>query len=331
MVSDFTQPSSHQSTMLNRNSNRTHEDLDTNPSLHFPVISSNFYHRLPKLDLQTFSGDILAWQTFLDSFQTTVHTNPSLTNVQRFSYLKSQLMKHEAEQCIAGLALTSANYEQAILLLKERFGQKQHIINAYMQNLLELPNPSLSPASLRNFYDKMETSIRGLESLGQSQDRFGSLLVPIIFNKLPTEMRKTLTREHGKNSLDIKSLREAIGKEAYVQEAGHFKMSDTFTPTASFHTGATSRFQTYKQKNTGNQNKPRKVKTCIFCQESHSAGERTKVSTHEKRYAGFVLIALEATEFQIIRQNIHVVNATENIILAYVTKIISQITKQTQP
>lgn len=60
---------------------------------------SNFYHRLPKLDLPIFSGDILTWQTSWDSFQTTVHNNPLLTNVQKFSYLKSQL-SHSAENCI---------------------------------------------------------------------------------------------------------------------------------------------------------------------------------------------------------------------------------------
>jgi hypothetical protein len=53
----------------------------------------------------------------------------------------------------------------------------------------------------------MEASIRGLESLGQSQDTYGSLLIPIIFGKLPGEMRKSLTREHGSNNWDIRSLR----------------------------------------------------------------------------------------------------------------------------
>ena len=113
-----------------------------------------------------------------DTFQTTVHSS-SLTNVNKFSYLKSQL-NHSAENCIPGLALTSANYEQEINLLKERFGNEQYIVDAYMQNLLELPSPSLSPISLRNFYD-MESCIRGLESPGMYQDNFGSLLVPYLY------------------------------------------------------------------------------------------------------------------------------------------------------
>ena len=41
--------------------------------------------RLPKLNLPTFSGDTLMWQTFRDSFHAAVHNCPSLnTEVQLF-------------------------------------------------------------------------------------------------------------------------------------------------------------------------------------------------------------------------------------------------------
>jgi hypothetical protein len=96
-------------------------------------------------------------------------------------------LQNEAERCISGLSLTNANYEQAICLLEDRFGQHM-IINAFMQNLLELPCPSVTLNSLRSFFDKMEASIQGLESLGQSQDTYGSLLIPITFEKLPAEL-----------------------------------------------------------------------------------------------------------------------------------------------
>ncbi len=89
-------PQSNLSQTINSNQNRQYATLDqfetsvnqTNgPSTH----QSNFYHRLPKLDLPSFSGNIIEWQQFWESFETTVHTNPSLTNVQKFSYLKSQV------------------------------------------------------------------------------------------------------------------------------------------------------------------------------------------------------------------------------------------------
>ena len=62
---------------------RTFSDTSSSPSQ---------YHRLPKLSLPTFNGDILQWQTFWDSFESTIHLNVNLTDVQKFSYLKSQLV-----------------------------------------------------------------------------------------------------------------------------------------------------------------------------------------------------------------------------------------------
>ena len=53
-----------------------------------------------------------------------------------------------------------------------------------MQALLEMPSPSNTLASLRNFYDSVESHIRGLASLGKSEQSYGDLLIPIVIGKL---------------------------------------------------------------------------------------------------------------------------------------------------
>ena len=65
-----------------------------------------------------------------------------------------------------------------------------------MQALLDMPPPRNTLANLRNFYGRIESYVRGLEALGQNQETYGSLLVSVILNKLPSEMRRNLTREH---------------------------------------------------------------------------------------------------------------------------------------
>ena len=186
----------------------------------FPSASrSSEYHRLPKLSLPTFNGNILEWQTFWDSYESAVHLNPTLTDIQRFNYLKAQL-EYEASQTITGFAMTNANYQEAINLLKDRFGQPHKIRKAYMQALLDIPAPRNNLASLRSFYDKMESYIRGLQSLGQSQDSFGTLLVPIILKKLPGEIRTHLAREYGTDNLEMNELRRGILREINIIDAG---------------------------------------------------------------------------------------------------------------
>ena len=89
--------------------------------------SHNHSSRLPKLNLPTFSGNPLHWFTFWDSFEAAVHSNTSLGGVQKFTHLKAQLMG-DASRAVTGFPLTNGNYEQAITLLRERFGQPNKMI-----------------------------------------------------------------------------------------------------------------------------------------------------------------------------------------------------------
>ncbi|XP_071132987.1 uncharacterized protein [Mytilus edulis] len=66
---------------------------------------SSHYNKLPKLNLPTFGGNLLEWSAFWDSYNNSVHENPSLSDVQRFNYLKSQLYG-EASQCISGMQMS---------------------------------------------------------------------------------------------------------------------------------------------------------------------------------------------------------------------------------
>lgn len=73
-------------------------------------------------------------------------------------------LEDTAAQTIAGFALTNANFETAITLLKEQFGQPQKIINAHMRALMELPAPKNDAVSLRNYGDYLESHVRSLVS-----------------------------------------------------------------------------------------------------------------------------------------------------------------------
>jgi hypothetical protein len=79
-----------------------------------------------------------------------------------------------------------------------------------MQALFNLPNPSNDLTNLQQFYDSMETHVRGLASLGKSHESYGDLLVPIILGKLPNNLRRNLAREHSNPEWTFSQLRESI-------------------------------------------------------------------------------------------------------------------------
>ena len=79
--------------------------------------------RLPKLSLPRFAGNVTKWATFWDSYNSTIHRNDDLTDVDKFNYLRS-LLERMAYESISGLILSSANYREAIDILHKRFLQQ---------------------------------------------------------------------------------------------------------------------------------------------------------------------------------------------------------------
>ena len=102
-------------------------------------VSKVFTHaKLPKLELKKFHGNPMHWYPFWESFESAVQKNPNLSSVDKFNYLKS-LLTGTAQSSVTGLALTSANYEKAVNLLKQRFGNRQMVISSHIEVLTKLP------------------------------------------------------------------------------------------------------------------------------------------------------------------------------------------------
>ena len=80
-----------------------------------PVKSSGL--KLPKLDATTFSGDATHWKSFIEFFDAAVHLNEQLSDVEKYTYLKSYL-KGVAAEAIEGLPVTSENHQHARDVLK---------------------------------------------------------------------------------------------------------------------------------------------------------------------------------------------------------------------
>lgn len=98
-----------------------------------PSITSRV--KLPKVSIKRFNGDLTKQVTPRDSFDSSIN---SLLNVDMFNYLNS-FLKLTAAESIARLTLTSANYGEAVAILKRRFGNTQLIVNKHMDVLLNMP------------------------------------------------------------------------------------------------------------------------------------------------------------------------------------------------
>ena len=133
----------------------------------------------------------------------------------------------------------------------------------------------------------METFVRGLESLGQTDDTYGSLLVPIILNKLPGEIRKNLAREHKSTNWILSDLRIAIRNELDIMEAGNsFERLETPMTTAAFLTRTNARETNPAHRETEEtvERPDRHTKICAFCKaHDHASANCTIFKTAADR------------------------------------------------
>ncbi|GFW37844.1 uncharacterized protein TNCV_4630491 [Trichonephila clavipes] len=65
---------------------------------------------------------------------------------------------------------TAANYKKAIEYLKERYGNISVLIRVYIRDLFQLVMAK-NKSDLSFLYDKLQTRIRALDSLGWTKDK----------------------------------------------------------------------------------------------------------------------------------------------------------------
>ena len=107
----------------------------------------------------------------------------------KFSYLLT-LLESSAAEAVAGLALSPANYKEAVGMLKKRYGNKQLINSRHMDVLMNLETVGSQGdvKKLRRLFDVVETQVRGLKALGVTAKSYGALLSSTLLNKLPQEI-----------------------------------------------------------------------------------------------------------------------------------------------
>ena len=108
----------------------------TPPPLSILSHASDSKVKLPKLTPKTFNGDLKKWETFWNTYESSIHLN-SMSAADKFTYLHS-LLEGSAMRAVAGLKPTAPNYKEAIDILHKRFGDKQQIISRHMDTLLGL-------------------------------------------------------------------------------------------------------------------------------------------------------------------------------------------------
>ena len=84
-------------------------------------------------------------------------------------------------------------------IVKDRFGNEQVLISAHMELLLRIKKITSrdNVKGLRMLYDHVESCVRNLKSLKLNTSGYGSLLIPILKDRLPDEITMIISRKFG--------------------------------------------------------------------------------------------------------------------------------------
>ena len=107
------------------------------------------YYKLPKVTLPKFKGDLLHWLPFKQSFDVTVDSLDIAPSV-KLTILMNHL-EGDAKNTVKFYTLVDDNYIPAKNALIEKYGDKNRLIEAYVEQLLNIRTSE--NMSLRQLYD----------------------------------------------------------------------------------------------------------------------------------------------------------------------------------
>lgn len=154
--------------------------------------------KYPPIELFKFNGNVKEWLTFWSVFKK-VHEDPLLRKEDKFYYLvQSTVPESRAYDLVCSFPPTAENYDKAIKSLKNRFGRDDIIVEFYVRELLGLVLQNAikgrTKVPLASIYDKLESHIRALDTLGVTTDKCAAMLYPLVESSLPEDVLRAWQR-----------------------------------------------------------------------------------------------------------------------------------------
>ncbi|KOC58845.1 hypothetical protein WH47_01707 [Habropoda laboriosa] len=150
--------------------------------------------KLPTIELLTFDGSYNNWVKFKDTFESLIHHNVSLTNIEKFYYLNSSV-KGNAARTIQALGISEINYLLAWGTLKARYKDFKTLKYHHVRSIYEIQSLAKeSLPGLRNLIDNTNNNLLALKALGEPTEYWDTLIIYLVVSKLDTNTQREWER-----------------------------------------------------------------------------------------------------------------------------------------
>lgn len=254
-----------------------------------PPITSSKSIKLPTISVPTFDGLYEHWLEFRDIFLSLIHNSETITEIQKFHYLKSSLSGN-AKSVIDSIEFSANNYKVAWELLLNRFDNTKLLVHNHIKSMFTMQSLTKeSPVQLRRLIDNILKNLRALKLLGEPTEYWDTLIIYIIVTKLDSiterewEQHKCsliTSTNNTKTVVKLNDLLHFLRNRADILETlivSHSKAgvySATDNNKRQFSNQLTSKFHCNIVSNKPNNNKSqgknaRNYKPCIMCNDLH--------------------------------------------------------------
>ncbi|XP_076394279.1 uncharacterized protein LOC143265522 [Megachile rotundata] len=151
--------------------------------------------KLPTIELPTFDGSYSNWVKFRDTFESLIHNNMNLSNIEKFHYLNASV-KGSAARTIEALGISEINYTLAWNRIKDRYEDLSTLKYHHVRSMHEVPSCTRESLSgLRNLIDNTNNNLLALKALGEPTDSWDTLIIYLLTSKLDSHTQREWERK----------------------------------------------------------------------------------------------------------------------------------------
>ncbi|XP_055589678.1 uncharacterized protein LOC129741888 [Uranotaenia lowii] len=164
--------------------------------------------KLPDIKLPVFDGKLRDWIPFRDMFDSLIHNNHQLSDIDKFTYLRSAI-SGEALQEISSIELSADNYQVACDILEKRYENKKLIVKAYLDTLFGIePLKKESGEALNHLVSYFDRNIQMLGKIGEDTDKWSTLLAYMVCTRLDSVTLRQWESHH--NCKDVPTYQKVM-------------------------------------------------------------------------------------------------------------------------
>lgn len=151
--------------------------------------------KLPAISIKTFDGKFTEYIPFKNMFQSMIHDDRNLDNIQKLYYLRS-FLKDEPFDLIKNLPIAAESYDDALKLLNERYDNIYKIVSEHICSILDLKNiVKLTASNLREFVSFVKQQLSAIKQHEPNIKYWDAILMCILFRKLDTNTARAYQLE----------------------------------------------------------------------------------------------------------------------------------------